>query len=662
VTDSGDGSIKIVTDNGALLAKIKVGNHPQGIAVAAEIRSCVDSNDRYIWISCADASSNEGYWVHLFLKGNKRDNEGTPLLEGIPRRTQSEERGKGPAVTKETESGDIDPDNPAEDDKGYWKVLKRVVLKAKLIENTDSNPLPDPPERVAEIVSDGERVLVVSPNQNKVTYSDLAQVETAAQTSILLSGSTPYSSAVRATGRAAILPFDANKTERRCNFLSVFMAVLYLIVAIQLFIKIPNEVYDLVSSKMQLVLESGTIAIPILFALMSVLSIIALLKMEGKVKLSFVIIAVILFVAIMILWPLAWAFAVKPPVGYTAYVSDFRGNVLLGMDTETNRTTARIGVGAGPDSLAVFPGATEICVANWRNGTVSIVDTRSNSVTATISVGNGPRNATISPDGGKCWVSNQFDQSVSVVDMATKQVVATIEVEEEPGAMAFTVDGTEACVVNVGSGTVTIIDAKTFEVVKNNITVGSLPEGIVTDHFSDQQWTYVTSRGNHSVAVIDVKVNEQPVKVIPVGGDPRRVALIPERNKLYVSIFNAGIVSVIDTSGDTIVANITVKSGPHILLLSPNHSRLYVANELSSSISVIDTEATDTGGKVIATITGLRNSFLRSMAITSDGSQIYVTYEDSGWISIVDIVDTATYAVRNVQVGISLREVVFVKK
>jgi YVTN family beta-propeller protein len=107
-----------------------------------------------------------------------------------------------------------------------------------------------------------------------------------------------------------------------------------------------------------------------------------------------------------------------------------------------------------------------------------------------------------------------------------------------------------------------------------------------------------------------------------------------------------------------------VKSGPHVLLLSSNHSRLYVANVLSSSISVIDTEATETGGKVIATIIELRNSFLQSMTMTSDGSQIYVTYEDSSWISIVDIenVDTTTYVVRNVQVGTSLREVVFVKK
>jgi YVTN family beta-propeller protein len=366
---------------------------------------------------------------------------------------------------------------------------------------------------------------------------------------------------------------------------------------------------------------------------------------------------VTLFVAIMILWPLAWAFAVKPPVGYTAYVSDFRGNVLLGMDTETNRTTARIGVGAGPDSLAVFPGATEICVANWRNGTVSIVDTRSNSVTATIPVGNGPRNATMSPDGRECWVSNQFDQSVSVVDMATKQVVATIEVEEEPGAMAFTVDGAKACVVNVGSGSVSIIDTEMYNVT--DIDVGQLPEGIVTDHLSNVQWTYVTSRRNHSVAVINVKGNVRRT-IIPVGGDPRELALIPEKKKLYVSIFDAGIVSVINTANDSIIANIAVEAQPHTLLLSPDHRRLYVANELLSSISVIDTE-TD---KVITTISiGLFNDELWSIAITPDGNQIVVTYYDSGWISIVDIaVDTTTYAVRTIRIGVNLRQVVFVEK
>jgi YVTN family beta-propeller protein len=439
------------------------------------------------------------------------------------------------------------------------------------------------------------------------------------------------------------------------------MALLYLIVGIQLFIKIPNEISNLVSMKMQQALEGGAFAIPSFFVLMFFLFIPAILKMKGKVKLSFVIIAVFLFVSIMILWPLAWAFAVKPPVRYTAYVSDFRGNVLLGMDTETNRTTARIGVGAGPDSLAVASGETEIWVANWRNDTVSVVDTRSNSVTATISVGKGPRNVTMSPSGGQAWVSNQFNQSVSVVDVVTKQVVDTISVGIGPGPMVFTVDGKKVCVVNTESGTVSIINTETYKVEKN-ISVGSFPEDIAVDHHSDEQWTYATSRGNNSVTVINA-AKEERAKVVSVGMNPCGVAVNGKNGKVYVVHYgipdHAGYVIVFDIATDKIFANITVEEQPCQPLLSPDQSRLYVANSWSSSISVIDTVTNELITTIKPKNDGLRNSRLRSMAITLDGNQICVTYEASGWISIVD---TVTYAVRNVQVGISLREVVFVKK
>jgi YVTN family beta-propeller protein len=332
----------------------------------------------------------------------------------------------------------------------------------------------------------------------------------------------------------------------------------------------------------------------------------------------------------------------------------------LGLDTETNRTTARIGVGRGPDSLAVFPGATEICVANWRNGTVSIVDTRSNSVIATIFVGKGPRNVTISPSGGQAWVSNQFNQSVSVVDVVTKQVVAIIPVGVEPGPMVFTVDGAKVCVVNVGSGTVSIVDTGTYNIT--DIDVGQLPESIAIDHHSDEQWTYVTSRGNNSVTIINA-AEEKIAKVVSVGVNPCGVAVNGKNGKVYIVHYgipdHAGYVIVFDIATDEISANITVEQQSCQPLLSPDQNRLYVANSWSSSISVIDTVTNELITTIKPKNDGLRNSRLRSMSVTSDGSQICVTYEDSGWISIVD---TVTYAVRNVQVGISLREVVFVKK
>jgi YVTN family beta-propeller protein len=529
--------------------------------------------------------------------------------------------------------------------------VEEVVNAHRQVVGSSSNQAPPNPGNADEevaITSDGKTAFVTNSTVNQLLCIDRGDEQTDSDAKPIPMDETP--------SKVLIASIVTNETE--CKWNRIILMTLFLCFTMGIILlSISGNTYSIYALY-------GTTGIPIFLVVMPILLFVSIIKFSYKVKQVLTVVAGFLFcAAILVIVQLYFVENTNTPTGYTAYISDFKGNVIWGMDTATNRTTARIEVGAGPDSLAVASGATEIWVANWLNGTVSVVDTRSNSVTATIPVGTGPRNVTVSPSGGHCWISNQFNRSVSVVDMATKQVVATIEVEAEPGAMEFTVDEAKVCVVNVGSGTVSIIDTKTYNVTK--IDVGQLPESIVMDHDSDEKWTYVTSIGNHSVVVIDVTYEEDRVKIIPVGGDPRGLALIPEKQRLYVSIFNAGIVSVIDTSGDTIVANISVRSGPHILLLSPNHSRLYVGNELSSSISVIDTETTETGGKVIATIIGLRNSFLRSMAITSDGSQIYVTYKDSGWISIIDIktVDkTTTYVVRNVEVGTSLREVVFVKK
>jgi YVTN family beta-propeller protein len=241
--------------------------------------------------------------------------------------------------------------------------------------------------------------------------------------------------------------------------------------------------------------------------------------------------------------------------------------------------------------LAVTPDQSKVYVANWISNTVSVIDPRNNNVITTISVGKGPRNVTITPDGEEAWVSNQFNQSISVIDTATNQVVATIFVEEEPGKIVFTIDGMRACVVNYGSGTVTVIETKTYE-VKWTFAVGPFPEDIAINLASDEQWTYVASRGNHSITVINVVKGERSA---PISLRMEPWGLAVSDNKLYITTFSMrntpGILLIFNIAEDNkVVANITMGSEPYRLLLSPDHSRLYVANSWSSSIYVIDTK------------------------------------------------------------------------
>ena len=95
------------------------------------------------------------------------------------------------------------------------------------------------------------------------------------------------------------------------------------------------------------------------------------------------------------------------------------------------------------------------------------------------------------------------------------------------------------------------------------------------------------------MSVIDTTTN-QVVATIPVGDNPRAVAVTPDSTRAYVA--NAGsqagldTVSVIDTNTNTAIGSpITVGDNPQGIAITPNGLRAYVANTNDDTVSVIDT-------------------------------------------------------------------------
>src|SRR5664279_4601844 len=76
--------------------------------------------------------------------------------------------------------------------------------------------------------------------------------------------------------------------------------------------------------------------------------------------------------------------------------------------------------------LISIAGATPFAyITNYDNNTVSVIDTATNKVTATVPVGIGPEGVAVTPDGKKVYVANNDSNSVSVIDTATNTVTAT---------------------------------------------------------------------------------------------------------------------------------------------------------------------------------------------------------------------------------------------
>lgn len=129
-----------------------------------------------------------------------------------------------------------------------------------------------------------------------------------------------------------------------------------------------------------------------------------------------------------------------------------------------------------------------------------------------------------------------------------------------------------------------------------------------------------------TVSVVDLTRNIE-VKSIEVGLHPCGMVLSPDSTKLYVACANSDVISVINTSTDEVIGNISVHlkegtlfgSSPNDLTISPDGRYLYVANGTDNAICVIET---GTPGKVAGFIpTGW---YPGSVILDRPGNTLYV--------------------------------------
>jgi YVTN family beta-propeller protein len=139
---------------------------------------------------------------------------------------------------------------------------------------------------------------------------------------------------------------------------------------------------------------------------------------------------------------------------------------------------------------------------------------------------------------------------------------------------------------------------------------------------TDDRFVWAVNRENNSVSVLEVGNDlNQKVREIPVGVEPRAIAITPDNQKVYVTNMVSGTVSVINASTYTPLRVILVGTEPFGCALTPDGKKLYVANFSSDDISVIDT-TTDRVTKTISVPAG--NNKPRAIAISTD-NKVYVT-------------------------------------
>lgn len=234
--------------------------------------------------------------------------------------------------------------------------------------------------------------------------------------------------------------------------------------------------------------------------------------------------------------------------------------------------------------------------------------------------------------------SNKPGNTVSVIDTKIDKVIKTITVGNTPQGVAITPNGTRVFVVNSGDNTVSVINTATNKVIAT-ILVGNEP--ILVAITPDGKRAYVgngeEATQQSTVSVIDTSSN-MVTNVIPVSFFPFGIAIgnTPFGTRAYVAITPAGIVSVIDANPNsptynTVITNIPVGVAPIEVAITPDGSTVYVTNAGDNTVSAIDT-----GTNLVTSILVGAGPAGVGIGNTPFGIRAFVTNSEDDTISVID--------------------------
>jgi YVTN family beta-propeller protein len=235
----------------------------------------------------------------------------------------------------------------------------------------------------------------------------------------------------------------------------------------------------------------------------------------------------------------------------------------------------------GNDTVAVVP-LTDLTVSNYENPTETLIH-----------VGFDPENLAVTPDGSQVWVADTGPQTgqpslsgISVIstasDPANDTVTSTLNLPAEPREIAFSPSGSTAYVTTPDG--LYVIDTATLSVTDVIHGLGD-PEGVAVS--PDGTTVYVTNTIQNLVDVISTATN-QVTQTIPVGQLPWQLVVSSDGSTVYVADPDSDQISVITTATGS-VSNISQAGGPVSLALTPDGSQLWVGGITSDIVTVYDT-------------------------------------------------------------------------
>ena len=240
------------------------------------------------------------------------------------------------------------------------------------------------------------------------------------------------------------------------------------------------------------------------------------------------------------------------------------------IDTGTNAVKHTAYVGRSPHEAFFTPDGREVWVSIRGENVILVLDPQTYQQTARIEVPNGPGMTIFSPDGTYAYVCSSFSPETVVIQTKDRAIVGRVK-QESPFSpdIAATPDGKQIWLTLKDVGRTMVFDARPPFAVQKVLNTGPITNHVNIARTAAGQFAYVTVGGLNQVKVFRTDSFEQ-VAVIPVGAMPHGLWPSGDGTRVYVGLENADVAAVIDTSSNTVVANVPLGQGPQGVAYVPN--------------------------------------------------------------------------------------------
>jgi YVTN family beta-propeller protein/VCBS repeat-containing protein len=363
-----------------------------------------------------------------------------------------------------------------------------------------------------------------------------------------------------------------------------------------------------------------------------------------------------------------WAtgMAVAPDGGF-AYVSHASGtkNTVSVIDLSSQSVVATIALPSAPGRMVLSADGARLYVVN--GCAVSVVDAASRTVVATIAVNEGvgpivigsapsasptptlvPPSTTPTPVASPtsaracAYVTYPISEQVTVIDTVTQLLVGSFAVPR-PDRVAIGPDGTRAYVTNSinngATGALAVIDTATNSVA-DEFVLASDPHPLTLSRDGAIAYVGLLDSACYTLFAVDT-VSGDIRQRVGCDGCPNPsstlsglvdLAVTPDGQRAYAARLTeyGGTVSAIDLSTGGTIATFVFAESAEPLVMTPDGRLVYLtlssgaAASQPAAVAVIDTATTS-----ITDIITLGTGRADAMAISPDGSTVYVGYSET---------------------------------